>query len=52
VIGALARAKVRFFKMYFMQRGFMDGRTGFILCLNSAFGVYLKYLKQWHQQNR
>jgi len=47
VIGALFRGLVKFLKMYFLQLGFLDGIHGFILCFNSAFGVYFKYLKLW-----
>ena len=47
LIGAVFRGKIKFIKMYFINGGFMDGSEGFILALNSAFGVYLKYLKLW-----
>ena len=39
----------KFLKMYFLQKGFLDGKIGFLLSINSAFGVYLKYIKRWHQ---
>ena len=35
----------KFISMYFFHLGFLDGKEGFILCSNSAYGVYLKYLK-------
>jgi hypothetical protein len=41
----------KFLKMYILQKGFLDGRIGFILSINSAFGVYLKYLKTWRPEN-
>ena len=41
----------KFLKMYFLQKGFLDGKTGFVLCVNSGFGVYLKYIKAWQQRN-
>lgn len=50
LFGAVARGVVKFIKMYFLQQGFRDGRIGFVLCYNSAFGVYLKYLKLWESQ--
>ncbi len=50
VIGAVMRGVAKFFKMYLLQQGFRDGRIGFVLCYNSAFGVYLKYLKLWESQ--
>ena len=42
---------IKFFKMYFLQKGFLDGKAGFILSLNSAFGAYLKYIKMWKLEN-
>ncbi|MCB0749128.1 MAG: glycosyltransferase family 2 protein [Ignavibacteriae bacterium] len=45
VFSAVIFGIVRFIKMYFIQLGFLDGRIGFILCYNSAFSVYLKYVK-------
>jgi glycosyltransferase involved in cell wall biosynthesis len=42
---AFLRGKVKFIKMYFLQLGFLDGSAGLILSINSAYGVYLKYLK-------
>jgi glycosyltransferase involved in cell wall biosynthesis len=51
---AVMRGGFKFIKMYLVQRGFLDGKIGFILCVNSAYGVYLKYLKLWEmrQQNK
>ncbi len=37
----------KFLKMYVLKLGFLDGKEGLILCCNSAYGVYLKYLKLW-----
>ncbi len=48
---ALLRGLAKFLKMYLLQRGFLDGKIGFVLCYNSAFGVYLKYLQLW-EKNR
>ncbi len=36
-----------FVKMYVLKRGFLDGRIGLILVLNSCFGVFLKYIYIW-----
>lgn len=47
LFGAIFRGKVKFLKMYILQQGFLDGKEGFILALNSAYGVFLKYLKLW-----
>ena len=39
----LLRPPARFLKQYIAQRGFRDGVEGFVLCVISAFGVFLKY---------
>ncbi len=45
--GAVLRAKATFARMYFLQRGFLDGWHGLVLCLCSSFYVLTKYLKIW-----
>lgn len=35
----------KFFRDYFLKLGFLDGKTGFIICKNSAYAKYLKYSK-------
>ncbi len=52
IISSLARAAFRFFRMYILHLGFLDGRIGFVLCLNSALGVYLKYIKLWEKSRK
>ncbi|RKY50912.1 MAG: glycosyltransferase family 2 protein [Candidatus Neomarinimicrobiota bacterium] len=42
---AFIKADFKFFKMYFLQAGFLDGWEGLILASVSAFGVFLKYVK-------
>lgn len=45
----------RFFKSYFVRRGFLDGPQGFIIALMTAFGVFIKYAKLmeiWIQQRQ
>ena len=49
IAAALLRGTAKFVKMYLFQAGFLDGRVGLVLCRNSAFGVYLKYLKLWEK---
>jgi (heptosyl)LPS beta-1,4-glucosyltransferase len=51
ILGSVALGINKFVKMYFLQRGFLDGKVGFVLSYNSAFGVYLKYIKRWQQKN-
>jgi len=38
-------AAARFIKAYFFKMGFLDGRTGYHVCKNSAYANYLKYRK-------
>ena len=42
-----------FIKKYFFQRGFSGGWIGFTICINSAYGKFLKYIKLWelHKNN-
>ncbi|MBI3610832.1 MAG: glycosyltransferase family 2 protein [Nitrospirae bacterium] len=37
----------RFFRMYVLQLGFLDGIHGLVLCLLSSFYVFTKYAKLW-----
>jgi glycosyltransferase involved in cell wall biosynthesis len=41
-----------FFKMYFLQRGFLDGIEGFTLCILSSCYVFTKYVKLWEQSHK
>jgi glycosyltransferase involved in cell wall biosynthesis len=50
VTSAVMRGLAKFIKMYFVRMGFLDGKVGLVLAENSAFGVYLKYLKLWEKQ--
>jgi len=49
--GIFVRTIVKFFKMYFINLGFMDGRCGLLLAVNSSYGIFIKYGKLW-QLNR
>jgi glycosyltransferase involved in cell wall biosynthesis len=40
---------LKFIKMYVLQLGVLDGKVGLLLCLNSAYGVYLKYMILWEK---
>lgn len=35
----------RFFKHFILQKGFLDGKVGFIISVLMAFGVFLRYAK-------
>lgn len=41
----------RFIKHYFIQRGFLDGRVGFIISVIMAWGVFLRYLYMLELKN-
>ena len=42
---------IMFIKMFILKRGFLDGKTGFILALlYSAFYTLMKYIKLWEIQ--
>lgn len=42
---ALAHGLARFFKIYFLRRGFLDGRAGTILALHGFFYAFHKYAR-------
>ena len=42
----------RFFKQYVLKRGFLDGRTGLVICGLSAFSAFLKYAKLCERHER
>jgi glycosyltransferase involved in cell wall biosynthesis len=48
----LLRPAWRFFKQYVLRLGFLDGRTGIIVCQLAAFSVFMKYAKLWERQQR
>jgi glycosyltransferase involved in cell wall biosynthesis len=48
----LLRPGWRFFKQYVLRLGFLDGRTGIIVCQLAAFSVFMKYAKLWERQRR
>lgn len=45
------RPVVRFFYMYILLRGFLDGRAGFRWCVLQLFYEYLIVLKAWEIEN-
>ncbi len=46
----LFRPSLRFLKAYFLKRGFLDGRRGFLIAAISSFGVAMKYAKLWERE--
>lgn len=51
IASAVARGLWKFLSMYLFRLGMLDGRRGLILCLNSAFGAYLKRLYIWEMRH-
>jgi glycosyltransferase involved in cell wall biosynthesis len=49
-LGVLLRPPARFFKMYVLQRGFLDGIHGLVLALLAAMSVLAKYVRLWGKQ--
>ncbi|HWH77115.1 MAG TPA: hypothetical protein VNT76_07075, partial [Candidatus Binatus sp.] len=47
LMDALLRPAVRFFRFYFLKRGFMEGFAGFYVAATAAVYVFLKYAKLW-----
>ncbi len=44
---AVLRAAGKFLRMYVAQQGFLDGRAGWQLCRDSAWGVWYRYHLLW-----
>lgn len=40
----------RFFRDYFLRRGFLDGLPGFIIAVSTLYYVFVKYAKLWERQ--
>lgn len=52
LVNLTLRPMWRFFKQYVLQRGFLDGKRGVMLCILSAFSVFMKYAKLWDLRRR
>ena len=46
----LSHSLARFFKSYFLKRGFLDGTEGLIIALMEADHAFLKYAKLWEME--
>ena len=44
------RPVIRFFKMYVVRLGFLEGLHGLVLSMLGAFTVYLKYARLWEME--
>lgn len=47
LIGAILHGFFRFFKMYIIKRGFLDGRHGLLLAILSANTTFTRYADLW-----
>lgn len=45
VAKAFGHGLARFMKIYFFRRGFLDGKAGFVLAVNSFFYAFQKYIR-------
>jgi glycosyltransferase involved in cell wall biosynthesis len=45
------RPPARFLRMYLLQRGFLDGIHGLLLCTLAAFSVWLKYARLYEPES-
>lgn len=52
VISALSHCLSKFVKMFFLQRGFLDGKRGVIICVLGSYYVFLKYIKHWEKAQK
>jgi glycosyltransferase involved in cell wall biosynthesis len=52
IANSILHPPFRFIRMYIVQAGFLDGLPGFVLCLLSTYGVFLKYAKAWELRRR
>lgn len=40
----------KFIECYFIKRGFLDGMPGFIIAINAAYSMFLKFAKLWEHE--
>ncbi len=48
----LIKPSFRFFRTYILKGGFLDGFYGLIICINSSYENFLKYLKLYELQRK
>jgi hypothetical protein len=49
-INLFVRPWARFFKMFILRRGFLDGKHGLVLSILAAFSVFTKYARLWEME--
>jgi hypothetical protein len=47
VIDLVFRGPFKFFKMYVLKGGFLEGKAGLVIAGISSYYVFLKYAKLW-----
>ncbi len=47
VIDLIFRGPFKFFKMYVLKGGFLEGKAGLVIAVISSYYVFLKYAKLW-----
>ena len=50
-MGALLKPTWAFFKAYVVDRGFLDGKMGFLFAVHHAYYTFMKYAK-WDLEKR
>ncbi len=50
LLSLTARPAARFFKMYILRLGFLDGLHGLVLCWLATMSVFMKYARLWSMQ--
>jgi glycosyltransferase involved in cell wall biosynthesis len=48
----LLRPWFRFLRMYLIEGGIREGRSGIVLCMLAAFSVFTKYARRWEDEIR
>lgn len=43
---------LKFFRMYVLKKGFLDGLQGFVLCVYSGFSEFVKFSKMWEARKK
>jgi glycosyltransferase involved in cell wall biosynthesis len=52
LISVLTHSLFKFFRMYILKMGFLDGRQGFAVSALGSVYVFLKYLKLWEMNKK
>jgi glycosyltransferase involved in cell wall biosynthesis len=52
IVDIALRPWTRFFKFYFLKKGYREGIAGFIVAVIEAVSVFLKYSKVWERTKR